>query len=102
MNSTLYYLWGGYFSLKQNISPDKDPYKTGRRDIFFHLGSCIAKKSDIKKLYDWGKKQGFHGIRFPKFDHAYDVFLGEFYWAKSVQHVINIGAPFWTKQGAYF
>ena len=90
---------GGYFSLKQNISPDKDPYKIGRRDIFFHLGSCIAKKSDIKKLYDWGKKQGFHGIRFPKFDHAYDVFLGEFYWAKSVQHVINIGAPFWTKQG---
>ena len=96
---TKWLVLGGYFSLKQRVSPEKDPYKTGRRDIFFHLGSCIAKKSDISKLYAWGKKQGFTGTRFPKFDYAYDVFLGEYYWAKPVQHVINHGEPFWTKQG---
>ena len=37
----------------------------------------MSEKSDISKLYGWGKKQGFTGTRFPKFDDAYDVLL---YW----------------------
>ena len=89
---------GGHFSLKQKISSDKNSYETRRKNILFNLGSCIAKKSDIEKLYSWGTKQQFQGNRFPKFDQAYNVFLGEFYWAKSVQHIINIEESFWTKQ----
>ena len=90
---------GGDFSLKQKISPDKDPYKTKRRDIFFRLGSYITKKSDTGKLYDWGKGQGFHGTGFPTFDYTHNVFLGECYWAKSTQHVTRSVKSCWTKQG---
>ena len=88
---------GGYFSLQQKISPDKDPDNTESRNIFFNFESCISKKSDIVKLYNWGKKQRLQG-QFPKFEYTTSVFLGEYYWAKSVQHVMNTEDSFRTKR----
>ena len=90
---------GSRFYLQQKIPADQESSETPKRDIFFHLDSCLAKKSDISKLYSWGKKQGYRDGRFPEFDYTYVTFLGELYWEKSVQRTVNRGEPFWTKQG---
>ena len=90
---------GSYFSLQQKIPTGQESSETPLRDIFFCLDSCLAKKSDIPKLYRWGRKQSYQGARFPEFDHTYDTFLGELYWEKSVQQKINRGEPNWTRQG---
>lgn len=86
------------YNLQQPISAEKEPYDTPRRDIFFHVDSCIIEKSNTKKWYDWGVKQTYSDSRFPDHDYGTNTFLGEFYWAPSVQSIISYGDPFWTKQ----
>ena len=90
---------GSCFRLQQKIPTDQESSEIPLRDIFFCLDSCLAKKSDISKLYRWGRKQSYQGARFPEFDHTYDTFLGELYWEKSVQQKVNRGEPNWTRQG---
>ena len=93
---------GGSFELKQKTPIDQNNLTTPERNIFFWLGSCLANKSDIPKLYQWGTTQTYRGIRFPTHDHTNDhtndTFLGELYWEKSMQHAMH-GKSFWTRQG---
>ena len=98
-NGSKWLILGGYFSLQQKIPLDENPDKTKSRHVVFHLGSCIAKKSDIKTLYTWWEKHRHQGSQFPQFSHTWNVFLGELYWADASQHDIDANDSSWTKYG---
>ena len=98
-DGTKWFVLGGRYTLRQKTPIDKDRYEIPTREIWLHLDSCLVKKKDIKKIFDWTKKQNYLGIRLPEHDSTYDTFLGELFWANSVQKNITYGEPFWTDEG---
>lgn len=93
-DGTEWLVLNSFFNMKYFPSKIADSY----RGMFFITTSYICKKSDAKKLYNWGKKQGYDGGRFP--DHeTVDTYLSELH-SEQTQQIINEAELF--KKPRYF
>ena len=84
-------------SFEQQISHYDDVSLNPYRYINFHLRCCLAKKSDIRRLYNCVKKHGDTSRMLPRHDSMYPIFLGELYWSESVQQIMQDEEPICKK-----
>ena len=71
---------GGDITLEQPVPVDQEPYELPRRSIFFLLESCLTRKTNINKLYNWSKELSSNRGEFPEPPSFDNLFLGELYW----------------------
>ena len=67
-----------------------------RRNISISIESCLVKKSDTQKLYNWYMRNHLRGST-PEHDFTYSAFLGELYWSKASQRTVQHWDPNWIK-----
>ena len=77
---------GGSITLIQPVPADQEPYELPRRNVFLLLESCLTRKTNTNKLYNWSKGLEPHRTEFPEPPSVYNTFLGELYWDESILH----------------
>lgn len=78
-------LLDGFFKWEQPVLIGEDKYETNRREIWYMIKSYIANKKDAEEIYEWTTKQNFIGRWMPESQDVFQMFLGEYPWASSVQ-----------------
>lgn len=83
-NQSKWFVLHASYHLERKMSLDEEKYHIPRREIWLHLRSYLVKKSKMKKMFDWAKKQHYQGIRLPEnHDYSSQTYMGEYYWAES-------------------
>ena len=87
---------GGSITLTQSVPADQEPYERPRRNVFFLLESCLTRKTNTNKLYNWSKGLDPYRRQFPEAPSIHNTFLGELYWDRSIQQLAHFD-PSWIK-----
>jgi len=61
---------------------EEERYEKPRRELWLMIKSYLVNKKDAPQISRWAAKQNFIGGWMPEATSYYDVFLGEFHWAK--------------------
>ncbi len=88
-----------FYKWEKPTPPEEDRFEIPRREIWYMLKSCIAKKSDMDELFEWAKQQNFMGRWMPESRHLTNVFIGEFFWSPAFQSHCSpyYGYEEWTR-----
>lgn len=76
-NNEEWLLLQGMVDWDAEYEPEEEKYENPRRRLWYMVKSYIVHKKDLKKLYNWMKRQNFggNGIELSDF---YDCYLGEY------------------------
>jgi len=88
----------GFVKWEERTPPEYKKYDIPVREVWYMIKSYIVESNDIKKFYEWTKKQNFMGRWMPESNSFYEIFLGEYpnsVASEDLRGDYNI----WTKSG---
>ena len=74
----------GSITLMEPLPADQGPYELPRRRIFLLLESCLTRKTNTNKLFNWTMDLDPYRGKFPEPPSVHNTFLGELYWDESI------------------
>lgn len=63
---------------------DDETARPPRREIWYMLRAYVIRQKDLERFVAWARQQDFTGRWMPESTEVRDAFLGEFYWAPSL------------------
>jgi hypothetical protein len=75
----------GLYWWQQEKSVDDEYFSSSpRRSLYYMVRSYCVQNRDADHFFDWAAKQNFFGRWMPESHEVYHAYLGEFFWAPSV------------------
>jgi len=71
-------LLDGLIKWEEEPPPEEEKYNLQMRKLYYLVRGYIVRKKDLKKFFEWGKKQDFMERWMPEFREFYECFLGEY------------------------
>lgn len=73
----------GFAEWQDETPPEQEKYHIPTRTLWYMVKSYIVKRKDLKKVFTWARKQNFMGRWMPESNEFYNIFLGEYPWARA-------------------
>ncbi|HAZ13262.1 MAG: hypothetical protein A2X86_00460 [Bdellovibrionales bacterium GWA2_49_15] len=85
-----------FIEWQDEIPPEQEKYDSPTRSLWYMFKSYFVEGNSKERFFRWAKKQNYMGRWMPESSSFYDVFLGEYPWAKAFSFK---NVPFYSRDG---
>lgn len=94
----------GLYSWRQPVQPEEKGNGPQGREVWYFLESCLVKRGEADRLFNWSKRNDFSEIHLPEPIDWDNIYIGELYWSPCYHYYYNSARHFreWTRGDGKF